>query len=167
MNQGNNGNGIDKGKWILGALGLGAGLMYMFDPDRGRRRRALARDKCVHTMRQTSDAVTSSIGGVYRDLSNRSNGIMAEAKHWFRGEKVDDDTLVARVRSQLGHAISQPGSIEVSANDGDVILSGAIPADELNDLLSCVAGVRGVKEIESRLKVQSSSGEKRAAAHAA
>ena len=29
---------------LLGGIGLGAGLMYIFDPDRGRRRRATARD---------------------------------------------------------------------------------------------------------------------------
>jgi osmotically-inducible protein OsmY len=107
-------------------------------------------------MRQAGDAV-SSIGGACRDLSNRSYGVLAEAKHYFRRERVDDDMLVARVRSQLGHAISQPGSIEVLANDGNVILGGSIPADELNDLLSCVSRVRGVKEVESRLKVQNSS----------
>jgi hypothetical protein len=33
--------------WLmgLGGLGVGAGLMFMFDPVQGRRRRALARDQ--------------------------------------------------------------------------------------------------------------------------
>ncbi len=106
--------------WILGGLGFGAGLIYLFDPDRGNRRRAMLRDKCVHTMHQAGDAV-SSIGGTCRDLSKRSYGLLAEAKHWFRREKVADETLVARVRSHLGHYISHHSLIEVSANDGDVI----------------------------------------------
>ena len=154
MNQRN--NGIDKGMWILGGLGLGAGLMYLLDPDRGVKRRAMLRDKCVHKMRQVGDAA-SSVGGACRDLGNRSYGLLAEAKHWFRREEVDDETLVARVRSQLGHVISRPSLIEVSANEGNVSLSGSIPAEELNDLLICVSRVRGVKEIESRLKVENSS----------
>ena len=33
----------------LGGLGFGAALMYMFDPDRGSRRRALLSDKIVST----------------------------------------------------------------------------------------------------------------------
>jgi osmotically-inducible protein OsmY len=70
---------------------------------------------------------------------------------------VDDETLVARVRSQLGHVISRPSLIEVSANEGNVSLSGSIPAEELNVLLSCISRVRGVKEIESRLKVENTS----------
>lgn len=169
MNQRNNGS--DKGMWILGglglsSLGLGAGLMYLFDPDRGNRRRAMLRDKWTHTVHQAGDAV-SSVGGAFRDLSNRSYGVLAETKHWLRREMVDDDTLVARLRSQLGHAISQPGLIEVSANDGNVTLSGSIPANELNDLFSCVSGVQGVKEVESHLKVQSPSGKARSAAQAA
>ena len=164
MNQRN--NGTDKGMWILGVLGLGAGLMYLFDPDRGKERRAMLLDNCVHTMHQAGVAVSSTVGAC-RDLSSRSYGLLAEAKHWFVRGKVDDDTLVARVRSQIGHAISQPGLIEISANDGDVILSGSIPANELNDLLACVSGAPGVKEVESRLKVQSPLGETRSAAQAA
>jgi osmotically-inducible protein OsmY len=68
-----------------------------------------------------------------------------------------DETLVARVRSQLGHVISRPSLIEVSASEGNVALSGSISAEELNDLLTCVSRVRGVKEIENRLKVENSS----------
>ena len=33
-----------QGMCVLSGLGLGAGLMYVFDPERGRRRRAMARD---------------------------------------------------------------------------------------------------------------------------
>jgi osmotically-inducible protein OsmY len=153
-------NNVDKGMWILGGAslmaGLGAGLMYLFDPERGERRRATLREKCLGAMRQVGDAV-SSVRGAYRDLSDRPHGLLAGAKHWLRGDEVDDETLVARVRSQLGHAISQPSSIEVSAGKGAVILNGSIPTDELNDLITCVTRVRGVKEVESHLKVMNPS----------
>lgn len=150
-------NDFDKGLLVLGGLGLGAGLMYLFDPNRGNHRRVLLRDKFVHTVHQTGDAV-KSVGGNFRNFGNRSYGLLAGAKHWLRSGSVDDETLIARVRSQLGHTISHPSSVQVSADNGEVTLSGIIPAEELGELLSSVSKVRGVTEVESQLKVQRSSG---------
>ena len=61
--------------WLLTGVTLGAGLMYLFDPERGRRRRALLRDKAVSLSSQTGDA----LGRTARDLSNRATGVAAEA----------------------------------------------------------------------------------------
>ena len=36
---------MNKGVALIGGVGLGAALMYIFDPDRGKRRRALVQDK--------------------------------------------------------------------------------------------------------------------------
>src|SRR5947209_14245955 len=52
-------------------MGLGAGLMYVFDPQMGRRRRALARDKAVRLAHEARDAADV----VRRDLSNRARGL--------------------------------------------------------------------------------------------
>jgi hypothetical protein len=59
---------------LLGGVALGAGLMYILDPDRGRRRRALLRDQLVSASNKASDAV----GKTSRDLSNRAQGVIAE-----------------------------------------------------------------------------------------
>ena len=64
---------------ILAAVGLGAGLMYVFDPDRGNRRRALLRDKMMKFNRQTQETV----GGRVKDMSNRAKGMLHEAKSMF------------------------------------------------------------------------------------
>ncbi len=42
---------------LLSGIGVGAALMYVLDPDRGRRRRALARDKAVSIAGKTGDLV--------------------------------------------------------------------------------------------------------------
>ena len=158
-------NGLEKGLWVLGGLSLGAGLMYLFDPERGKHRRDVMRDKCVHAYHQTGQKI-GDIGGACRDLGNRSYGILTEATALFRGEEIDDETLVERVRSQLGHSVSNASSIEVTANDGEVILSGSVPSDELEDLLSRAFKVRGVKDIQNHLKVFNSESEKQQAAGA-
>jgi len=40
---------------MIKGLGLGAWLMYLFDPDLGHRRRALLRDQLVHTVNELGD----------------------------------------------------------------------------------------------------------------
>ena len=61
---------------LLAGLGAGAALMYLLDPDRGNRRRALIRDKAVKLNRQTQEAVT----GTVKDMTNRAKGMLHEAK---------------------------------------------------------------------------------------
>ena len=47
---------------LLGGIGIGAALMYLLDPDRGRRRRALVRDKAVHFARVSGDRLGAPPG---------------------------------------------------------------------------------------------------------
>ncbi len=72
---------------VLGALGVGAALMYLFDPDRGNRRRALIRDKMVKLNRQTQEAVSGKV----TDISNRAKGMLHEAKSTFNSK--DESTV--------------------------------------------------------------------------
>lgn len=64
---------------ILAGLGAGAALMYLLDPDRGNRRRALIRDKMVKLNRQTQEAVSGKV----KDVSNRAKGMLHEARSAF------------------------------------------------------------------------------------
>ena len=61
---------------LLGGIGLGAAMMYVLDPQGGRRRRALARDKAVSLATKTSKVVSARS----RDLANRAKGVAAEAR---------------------------------------------------------------------------------------
>jgi CBS domain-containing protein len=69
----------------FGGLALGAGLMYMLDPDVGRRRRALVRDKAMKYSNRTGRFV----GKVGRDMSNRARGLRHEASRLTHGEMPD------------------------------------------------------------------------------
>lgn len=42
--------------WIAGGITLGAGLMYLMDPDRGKRRWDLIRNKATDALEQAGDA---------------------------------------------------------------------------------------------------------------
>jgi gas vesicle protein len=61
---------------VLGALAIGALASYYFDPVSGRRRRALLRDKLVHTRHELGDYAE----GTAKDLRNRAQGLVAEAR---------------------------------------------------------------------------------------
>lgn len=61
---------------ILGALGIGALAMYFFDPENGRRRRALVRDKATHYGNEAQRYADAT----YNDLRNRAQGVVAETR---------------------------------------------------------------------------------------
>lgn len=139
---------------LLGGVGLGAGLMYLLDPDGGRRRRAVARDKTVHGLKVSGKAVRKTSA----DMGNRTKGLVAKAgSHLRKAGSEDDQVLSARVRSKLGRCLARPSAIQVEAEDGRIILSGQVSPAELDTLLSRVQKVKGVHEVESRLEVQESA----------
>jgi osmotically-inducible protein OsmY len=146
---------IRTGAMLLGGLGLGAALMYVLDPQRGKRRRALVRDKAVHAAHKTSDTLEARS----RNFRNRARGVAAEVKAMTGGEEVSDAVLEERVRAEIGRAVSNPGAIEVSAIRGSVMLSGAALANELDELLSTVRSVRGVDDVENQLRVYETPGD--------
>ena len=145
---------MNKAMAMIGGLGVGAGLMYMFDPNKGKRRRAEVRNKVTHAINKTNNA----IGKTSRDVTNRVSGIAAEAESLFTCEKTPDNVLTARVRSKLGRVVSHPHAIEVTAADGKVTLSGPILAAEVDGLLGSVAAIKGVTEVKNRLEAHEESG---------
>lgn len=136
---------------LLGGVGLGAGLMYLLDPQGGGRRRALARDKAVHGYKVGSQFLRKASV----DAGNRSRGLASQLNR-LRSEAVDDVVLEERVRSKIGRCLSYPAAVRVEARDGRIILSGAVLASEVDELLVKVHNVRGAQGVESRLKVHES-----------
>jgi CBS domain-containing protein len=137
---------------LMGAacLTVGAGVMFLLDPARGRSRRTRLRDKAA---RYYSDSAWYA-GKVQRDVRNRATGLVATAKAKLRREdEVSDQQLEARVRSALGRVTSHPHAIRVHAQNGYVTLEGNILADETNNVLSSVRTLPGVLEVENWLQV--------------
>ena len=58
------------GLGVLGSAGLGAGLMFLLDPDLGTRRRAILRDKLISLSRLAAGAADKTS----RDVKNRLYG---------------------------------------------------------------------------------------------
>jgi hypothetical protein len=145
---------MDKQKWsLMGSAGvgagLGAGLMYLLDPQGGGRRRALARDKTVSALKTGGNAALKT----GKDLGNRTKGLVHEAgSRLHRSEVVDDQILCDRVRSKIGRISSHPSNIEVTALEGRVKLLGSVPVSEADRLLATVAKVKGVQDVDCQLQ---------------
>lgn len=135
-------------QWLTG-VGVGAGLTFFLDPVQGKRRRALVRDQAARATAKTRQAANVTV----RDARNRLRGLAAEVRSSMSRAKAPDDVVAARVRSKMGHYVSHPSSIEVSARDGQVTLNGRILSGEVGRLLSAIRSVPGVSEVENRLEV--------------
>lgn len=143
----------NKGLALIGSLGLGAGLMSIFDPETGKRRRALMRDKMNRFKRKSADAMDATS----RDVNNRISGFVAKVRSLISKEVVTDDVLRERVRAKLGFLVSHPSSIDVVAENGKVILSGPILQSEVDRLLRRVSSIPSVASVETRLEVHESA----------
>jgi hypothetical protein len=66
---------------FLSGLALGAGLVYFFDPQGGRRRRALVRDKARSWATDTADYADKKA----RHLTNVAHGMAHEAQSLVAG----------------------------------------------------------------------------------
>jgi hypothetical protein len=145
---------MNRGLTFGTGLGLGTAAMFLLDPDRGRRRRALLRDKVDWCTRKTSEGLKVTA----RDFNNRARGIASTVQSKFSSGETDDAVIIDRVRAKLGRAVSHPHAINVTATDGNVSLSGPILEKEVDNLLTCVKRVLGVNEVTNNLEVHQEAG---------
>jgi hypothetical protein len=142
--------GVD---FLVGAV-AGAAVMYLFDPDGGRRRRALVRDQLVHAAHRAEDVAETTS----RDLGNRARGVVAELRGRLAADDVSDDVLTERVRARIGAVTGRAASIQTEVKDGCVTLSGPVLAEDAERLIRRVRAVRGVKDIANCLEVHAEPG---------
>jgi osmotically-inducible protein OsmY len=136
---------------LLGLIGLGAALSYFFDPQQGRRRRAMAADRFAGFFRQRARRAEE----VGRAVSSQAEGVVQKAKHLEEEPKPqpDDVTLARKVESELFRDPEVPkGQINIDAADGKVYLRGEVGQPELiRDLEERTRKVQGVQDVENLL----------------
>jgi osmotically-inducible protein OsmY len=134
---------------------VGGITVALLDPRRGAARRAMLRDKGFSAVKDAAELASRRT----RDLRQRLRGLVYEAKAKMSEQQVPDDVLVERIRAQLGRPVSHPRAVEVRAENGHVVLSGPILADEAEDFIRRVSRIAGVRSIESRLELHDSPGD--------
>lgn len=140
----------------LGLVGLAASIgTYYMDPNNGRRRRALLRDKIGKSRRLIRRQSELAL----RDMENRLQGRMHELLSLFATKDADEGAIRERVKAVIGHYVSNSGAIHVSVSGNVVNLSGSILRREVLPLLWAVRTVKGVKHVNNNLTVYDHVGE--------
>jgi osmotically-inducible protein OsmY len=137
---------------LLTLAGLAAALTYFFDPQSGKRRRAMARDRTLAFFRQRGRELGRTAGNVRAE----AGGLAQKAKHLKAEETLQDPndaTLARKVETEIFRDPEVPkGQIDVNAEDGVVILRGEVERPELiKDLEEKTRSVQGVKDVENLL----------------
>jgi hypothetical protein len=150
---------MNKQTWsLVGSVGLGAGvgagLMYLLDPQGGGHRRAVARDKSVSVLKKGSKAAAKTS----RHLGNKTKGLVAEAGSKLRKSDLVDDgqKLLKKVQKAVRVSVSYPAAIDPLLEEGRVHLHGLVLASEVARLLAAIGAVEGVTDVENRLELHES-----------
>jgi hypothetical protein len=144
----------DRAVNLFGGIAFGLGMMYLLDPQQGRRRRAHVRDKFIHAGHLAQREFIKQ----GRNAWNHVYGSAAELSSSIRDRRVDDEILIDRVRAQIGHVVSHPGSLELTAMDGCVIITGPVLLGEREKIEKRLNHTRGVRAFEVHVREESSAG---------
>ncbi|MDB6163770.1 MAG: putative lipoprotein [Xanthomonadaceae bacterium] len=136
---------------IATVFAAGAAAMYYLDPQTGRRRRALVREKTVAAGSQAKDLARAKS----RQALDHARGAAARTRARNANAFVDDDMLRDQVRSRLGHLVDQP--VDVAVVDGRVVLSANLSNAAFDELIGAVSTMPGVLHVESRMMTTASS----------
>ena len=135
---------------IAGSGLCSACLMYLLDPERGRRRRNMARDRVLARWRRMWRAA----GATWRGAAADAYGVSHRMIHLVPRETdvPDDETLRQRVESQLFRDRHIPkGSLNINSEHGMLILRGELDSPieiaQLEERVRRIPGVRGVHNL--------------------
>lgn len=142
--------GGDPGLFVLGAL-MGAGVMYLLDPDRGRRRRARLRDRFVHGAHEAED-LGGAAASTARHVRNRARGMLAETRARMLEARVEDSVLEGRLRAELGRLIQPVGDIRAEVLEGAVRLTGTVDPGDEERLVNGLRHLPGVRTLHNQLR---------------
>ena len=136
------------------SVGIGATAaagMYLFDPDRGRSRRAKLADQAAALFRKSGERV----GAQVRYQRGVAQGAMHKMAEPFQPEEdIDDHTLLQKVRSEaLGRWPGPKRDVEVDVEAGTVTLRGPVTRERAKELVQLVAAVDGVEAVSDEMTV--------------
>ncbi len=139
-----------RGLPLLLASGVGLLLGFLLDPEQGKRRRNMLRDRLAGAIRRSG--IRAARGA--RAIGAETYGVTQKVTHVRpAAREYDDVTLARKVESELfrGTGISA-GQVNVNVENGVLFLRGQVQHPEDIELLEHKArGIDGVYEVENLL----------------
>ena len=138
-------------KTVALAGALGAALAYFLDPQNGKRRRNMTRDRTLAFFRR----LARRSGRVGRGVAADAYGVSQKVTHLKEEPKAqpDDVTLARKVETEIFRDPDVPkGQIDVNAEEGVVFLRGEVEQPEMiRDLEQKTRSVQGVRDVRNLL----------------
>jgi osmotically-inducible protein OsmY len=136
-------------------IAVGAAGMYFLDPDRGARRRNVARDRLMATARDAQREAEQRA----KYAASTAEGLGKKIEHEISTAKsnattvLDDYTLAQKVESELFRDLAiDKGKINVNAENGVVVLRGEVQhPEEINSIEAQVRRIEGVQSVDNKL----------------
>jgi len=168
----------------LGSLALGAGLVWMFDPQLGRSRRAWVGQKSGKFLRESGEFFRRT----GRDIANRTRGTYYQGRKMMRGRgrssgmgstgenawtneggsmsysqlrRDTDERLKEKIQGRLAErfARQETGGVQVAVYQGLVTISGSCPGEFSQRIVDTICMMPEVRGIENRLHGSGESGQ--------
>lgn len=135
---------------VAAGAGTAAGAAYFLDPNSGKRRRHVARDRVAALLRRGGRRAERAGSYGAHTVAGKAKGVAASAAPT---ETPNDETLADRVRSVVLRPADAPkGEVNINVVDGVVYLRGEVEQpDEIRDLVEATERVDGVRRVESLL----------------
>jgi len=135
---------------MLACVAGGAALMYLLDPNMGRRRRKMTADRSAATLRR----MLRDAGHTRRRMGASIGGRMQALIHIRAAEQLLDDTTLARkVESILYRDPTiHKGNLNINCEHGTVMVRGVVETtDQIRDIEARVRMIDGVQDVHSLL----------------
>jgi BON domain len=128
----------------MAAVGIGSAVIaYLFDPERGKGRRARLGDQTRSRFRKVQDATRQQM----KYQSNRLKGLAHELKSDGPPADLGDDLIRQKIKSEvIGPA--QVANVEIDVRNGVVTISGDLEDAQYDRLARDIAKVPGVESVD-------------------
>jgi osmotically-inducible protein OsmY len=135
---------------VAAGAGTAAGAAYFLDPNSGKRRRHVARDKVSGLFRRGARRAERAGSYGASTVAGKAKGVAASASPT---ETPNDEALADRVRSVVFRPADAPkGQVNINVVDGVVYLRGELDRpDEIGSLIAAAEKVEGVRRVENLL----------------